>query len=152
MCIRDRDDTLVYEYGSNGVIRPVEEYLDNTEATPYFNKIEKETRDYMFTSVSYTHLDVYKRQAQLYPIYSYAVERVKKYHPVYAISGDVRFENQAVTDYCMKVLKIVNELDNGALTTLHIAPGEQPDDSLIYNPALKFYSYQSGHSLSLIHI
>ncbi|WP_270493679.1 extracellular solute-binding protein [Eisenbergiella porci] len=50
LCLSGLDDTLVYEYGSNGVIRPVEEYLDNTEATPYFNKIEKETRDYMFTS------------------------------------------------------------------------------------------------------
>lgn len=146
-------------------------FMKNEDGTPdyyvrndaYFNKVEKMiavAAEYGITVAlhlvwahhipdswaSKGHEERVIPEAQLYPIYSYAVERVKKYHPVYAISGDVRFENQAVTDYCMKVLKIVNELDNGALTTLHIAPGEQPDDSLIYNPALKFYSYQSGHS------
>ena len=146
-------------------------FMKNEDGTPdycvrndaYFNKVEKMiavAAEYGITVAlhlvwahhipdswaSKGHGERVIPEAQLYPIYSYAVERVKKYHPVYAISGDVRFENQAVTDYCMKVLKIVNELDNGALTTLHIAPGEQPDDSLIYNPALKFYSYQSGHS------
>lgn len=85
-------------------------------------------------------------EGELYPIYSYVIKRMKKYHPIYAISGDVRFENQAVTDYCTQVLKIVDELDHGALTTLHIAPGEEPDKSLVGNSVLKFYSYQSGHS------
>lgn len=122
-------------------------FMKNEDGTPdyyvrndaYFNKVEKMiavAAEYGITVAlhlvwahhipdswaSKGHEERVIPEAQLYPIYSYAVERVKKYHPVYAISGDVRFENQAVTDYCMKVLKIVNELDNGALTTLHIAP------------------------------
>lgn len=153
----DEGELLPFEKNEDGTPNY---YLRNDA---YFNKAEKMTaiaEEYGITVAlhlvwahhipqswaSKGHEERVIPRGQLHSIYSYAVERMKKYHPIYAISGDVRFESQAVTDYCTEVLNLIDELDRGALTTLHIAPGEEPDESLIHNPALKFYSYQSGHS------
>lgn len=81
------------------------------------------------------------------PVFSAAICRLRKYEPIWSISGDIRFENEAVTEYCLKVLHLTAKLDPEGLTTMHLAPGEQPDERLILDPALKFYAFQSGHRL-----
>lgn len=50
LCLSGLDDTLIYEYGSNGVLLPLETYLDDANAASNFNSMEKEIRDYIYTS------------------------------------------------------------------------------------------------------
>lgn len=81
----------------------------------------------------------------LEPVYRYVVRRLKKFEPIYTITGDVRFSDPLVEEYAGIVLNIVGEEDPGAITSLHLAPDEVIPEGLVQNPNLKFYSYQSGH-------
>lgn len=81
------------------------------------------------------------------PMLEAILPRLKRFYPLYAISGDICFENEAVTEYCHTAAALVKKLDPNALTTLHIAPGQEWPDSLIHDPNLDFYSFQSGHDL-----
>lgn len=48
LCLNGLDETLIYEYGSNGVLQPIEEYLNNADVAPQFHNIEKEVRDNIY--------------------------------------------------------------------------------------------------------
>ena len=82
---------------------------------------------------------------QLESIYRPLLRRYRKYQPVYAVSGDIRFESPEVERYCLKMLDMIAEEDAEALTTLHIAPDEDLPDSIVRHRQLGFYTYQSGH-------
>lgn len=81
----------------------------------------------------------------LEPVYRYAVRRMKKFDPIYTITGDVNFSDPHVEEYAQALLRIVGEEDPGAVTSLHLAPDQVIPNGLVQNPCLTFYSYQSGH-------
>ncbi len=76
------------------------------------------------------------------------VERYKKYHPIYIVSGDTDFQtSEVIEDYYNAALNTVKNHDKKSIAVLHIR-GRESDipDTLKNNPNLDFYMYQSGHN------
>lgn len=76
-----------------------------------------------------------------------AVESAAPHDPLYFVSGDTDFPSPRANEYYATGLRIVKELDPGALTSLHVrgAFSELPE-SIVAMPELDFYTFQSGHS------
>ena len=85
---------------------------------------------------------------------TYAANRFKQYEPLYFVSGDTSFSDQAVDDYYLPALRALKKADSEALASLHICGAgfhtpeiiEQSIPArLLYSSDLDFYTYQSGH-------
>jgi len=83
-------------------------------------------------------------KAQIEHYLDYIIPLFKPYAPVYLCSGDCRYESRQEIDLYAYILKKVHELDPEALTTLHPAPCEIPEE-LLLDKNLDFYLFQSGH-------
>ena len=65
MCIRDSNNTIVHFPGSRELIgKIVKVYLEQSKGFYYMGRQLDAARDSL-KAVSYTHLDVYKRQVQI---------------------------------------------------------------------------------------
>lgn len=49
----------IAEYGANGVFLPMNDYLDNAEATPYFNDIPEEDKESILTAITSPDGNIY---------------------------------------------------------------------------------------------
>jgi hypothetical protein len=80
------------------------------------------------------------------PYIAYAAERLRRFRPVYLVSGDTDFPTEEVTARYLEALEIVKSVAPDSPTTLHIA-GFQPElpPPLAGSDCLDFYMYQSGH-------
>lgn len=84
---------------------------------------------------------------------SYVVNKLKKYHPIWIVSGDVGFsdnEKQTVepaTSYYRKVIDTAQSIDPDDLYTFHIN-GESTEIPFDLFKKADFFVYQSGHGYS----
>jgi hypothetical protein len=67
------------------------------------------------------------------------------YGPIFAISGDERFDSATATQRYQHALRVVHAAAPQCLTTLHTTPDAIVPDSLADSDDLSFYVYQSGH-------
>ncbi len=81
------------------------------------------------------------------PLATYFINRVKKFDPIYSVSGDTNFETDQVVKYYLEILDVLHEQDPQGLTTLHLQPTADPPEVLRRHPQYHFYVYQSGHSV-----
>ncbi|SDD94857.1 apiosidase-like domain-containing protein [Auraticoccus monumenti] len=73
------------------------------------------------------------------------LETFADHHPVFCISGDERFDDEAATARYQRVLRRVRAGAPDCLTTMHSTPDATLPPVLAEDPALSYYSYQSGH-------
>jgi len=74
------------------------------------------------------------------------VDRFSKYNPMYLVSGDTDFPNEAIP-YFEKAMRKIKELDPSGITTLHIQGRlAKIPKHLEMSPNLDFFMYQSGHN------
>lgn len=87
------------------------------------------------------------------PYITYVVNRFKKFHPVYFVSGDVGFDDngkqkpEVEEKYYQEVVKTAKKIDPDGIYTFHIN-GESMTlpDSLAKQA--QFFSFQSGHGVT----
>lgn len=73
----------------------------------------------------------------------YAARRLKKYTPIFFISGDTAWDSDQEPIYYMAALEIVRRNCPDSLITMHLGTHSvMPDD---FADAVDFYMYQSGH-------
>ncbi|MBQ8655238.1 MAG: DUF4038 domain-containing protein [Clostridia bacterium] len=84
----------------------------------------------------------------------YVARRFRAYEPVYFVSGDTNFSNQAAEKYYLPALHALKAADPQALASLHICGDgftsvREVEDSipaaLLYSPEIDFRAFQSGH-------
>jgi hypothetical protein len=68
-----------------------------------------------------------------------------RYGPIFAISGDERFDSAVATERYARALRLIHASAPQCLTTLHTTPDAVLPDSLADSDDLSFYVYQSGH-------
>lgn len=87
---------------------------------------------------------------QIRPYITYVVNRLKKFNPIWFVSGDVGFTDNEKQDpkiaikYYREVLRVAKEIDPNGIYTFHIN-GESHDLPDEFVNQINFYSYQSGH-------
>jgi hypothetical protein len=85
------------------------------------------------------------------PYVQYVAKRFAKYDPIYMISGDTDFSEEANVYYSHAALAL-KEVSPNSTTTLHTRTSEQWPDRFIQMKELDFYVYQSGHLLQDIQL
>lgn len=75
----------------------------------------------------------------------YAVNRFKKYEPIYFVSGDTDFNTEQVKEYYRTVYRTAKAIDPNALYSFHIK-GRYTDIPDEFLKDEDFFSYQSGHN------
>lgn len=84
------------------------------------------------------------------PYVQYVVQKFKKFHPIYFVSGDVGFDKNQQQDpnietkYYREVLASAKAIDPQAIYTFHIN-GESETLPQSLADGTNFFSYQSGH-------
>jgi hypothetical protein len=73
------------------------------------------------------------------------LEKFADLGPVFCISGDERFDDDVAVARYRRTLQTVRSAAPDCLTTLHSTPDAKLPADLLADPALSFYSYQSGH-------
>jgi hypothetical protein len=78
---------------------------------------------------------------------SLVLESFADLHPVFCVSGDERFDDDVATQRYRKSLHQVREGAPQCLTTMHTTPDATLPAILADDPALSYYSFQSGHDV-----
>ena len=78
---------------------------------------------------------------------SLVLESFADLHPVFCVSGDERFDDEVATQRYRSALHQVREAAPHCLTTLHSTPDASLPPVLADDPALSYYSFQSGHDV-----
>ena len=76
---------------------------------------------------------------------SVVLESFADLHPVFCISGDDRFDDEVAVERYRRTLWQVRHGAPDCLTTLHSTPDATLPPDLASDPALSYYSFQSGH-------
>ena len=81
------------------------------------------------------------------PFCTYVAKKYARFSPIYLVSGDTNLDQDAPVAYYTAALNAIKAASPECLTTLHLGGGiTDIPDSMIQNPNLDFYLYQSGHS------
>ena len=86
------------------------------------------------------------------PFISYVVNRFKKFHPIYFVTGDVGFDENGSQDpaveerYYQEVVKTAKSIDPNGIYTFHIN-GESKTLPANLAKKAQFFSFQSGHGI-----
>jgi hypothetical protein len=67
--------------------------------------------------------------------------------PIFCISGDDRFDNETAVQRYRATLQQVRDGAPACLTTMHSTPDARLPQALADDPALSYYSFQSGHDV-----
>jgi hypothetical protein len=68
-------------------------------------------------------------------------------NPIFCVSGDERFDDEAAVERYQSALLQLRGGAPSCLTTLHSTPDATLPPALANDPALSYYSFQSGHDL-----
>ncbi|MHA6530569.1 apiosidase-like domain-containing protein [Paenibacillus sp. BAC0078] len=81
------------------------------------------------------------------PYVNYVVKRFSKHKPIFLVSGDTDFPNEAANAYYMKALETACAVSPSSLKTLHIQGRlREIPEKLEQHEGIDFYMYQSGHN------
>jgi hypothetical protein len=76
-----------------------------------------------------------------------AVDEFADVSPIFCVSGDERFDDEVAVARYRSALHRVRRSASHCLTTLHSTPDALLPAGLFDDPALDYYSYQSGHDI-----
>jgi hypothetical protein len=74
-------------------------------------------------------------------------EACRGYQPIFALSGDDRFDSAPANDAYREMMSWVSSETPDCLVTAHSAPTAQLPDDIADSPDFDFFVYQSGHDI-----
>ena len=77
------------------------------------------------------------------PYAEYAAKRLKRFVPIFFVSGDTAWESEQEPPYYMSALEIVRRVCPDSLITMHMVPSVTLPEA--FAERVDFYMYQSGH-------
>jgi hypothetical protein len=79
------------------------------------------------------------------------VEAVRRFNPLYVVSGDCDFRSAETKDFYARATNVLRGLEPNAVVSFHMRDDELLPPILADLPGPGFYSYQSGHHLAQQH-